>query len=205
MLLRPEIICLRIYRVINITEVTVLWMHISNGETQNNNFGVKTCWEDWDRRVTLKESIGIQSVRQKVEWTGKRSCPIVSSGTGSVESSDFTTTVSNYKGEEQLRSTLKASKQDKYIVALPLPIFILRPLVLHIFCITSCTDSFYAVKHNACWDFLFCVFCRYKCCSETAEVSHTQVEHDYGALASTYTACHISHIHILSTLVHQSA
>jgi len=49
------------------------------------------------------------------------------------------------------------------------------------------------------------VFCRYKCCSETEEVSHTQVEHDYGDLASIYTACHISHIHILSTLVHQSA
>jgi len=24
----------------------VLWMHISNGETQKYNFGVKTSWED---------------------------------------------------------------------------------------------------------------------------------------------------------------
>ena len=66
-MLRPEIICLRIYRVINITKVTVQWMHISYGETQKYNFGAKTSWEDWGRRVTLKESTRIQSVRQKVE------------------------------------------------------------------------------------------------------------------------------------------
>ena len=127
----------------------VLWMHISNGETQKYNFGVKTSWEDWGRSVTLKESTRIQSVLQKVEWTGKRSCPIVSSSTGSVGSSDFTTTVSNYKGQEQLRSTLKASKQDKHIIALPLSHFHFA-LVLYVFCTTSCMDSFYAVKHNAC-------------------------------------------------------
>jgi len=31
------------------------------------HFGVKTSLEDWSRRVTLKESTRIQSVRQKVE------------------------------------------------------------------------------------------------------------------------------------------
>jgi len=66
-MLRPEIICLRIYRVINIAKVTVQWMHISNGETKKYNFGAKTSWEDWGRRVTLKESTRIQSARQKVE------------------------------------------------------------------------------------------------------------------------------------------
>lgn len=123
MLLRPEIICLRIYRIINITKVTVHLIHISNRETQKYNFGVETSLEDWGRRVTLQQSTRIQSVRQKVEWTSKRSCPIVSSGTGSVESLDFTTTVSNYKGHEQLCSTLKRSKQDKHIIALPLSHF----------------------------------------------------------------------------------
>ena len=54
MLLRPQIICLRIYRVINITKVTVLWIHISNGETQKYNFGMKTSWGRLRQKSNIK-------------------------------------------------------------------------------------------------------------------------------------------------------